>query len=259
LGVTVAIELGVEHDGRRSRPVDTRARPPLELTLINGFELRRAGAPAALPFGAQRLIAFLALREHPVLRSQVAGTLWPEALDGQAGANLRSTLWRIRRSGCSAVEGTGGHIGLAPWVSVDLRETYALAHRVLDPAARTDVSTSAISRFERDLLPDWYEDWVQADRERFRQVRLHTLERLAERLAERGLFAGAIEAALSAISGEQLRESAHRTLIRIYLMEGNKGEAIRQYVLYQRLLSDELGIQPSAELQRLVGEFGPLH
>ena len=183
----MAIELRVEHDGRRSRSVDTRARPPLELTLINGFELRRAGEPAALPFGAQRLIAFLALREHPVLRSQVAGTLWPEALDGQAGANLRSTLWRIRRSGCSAVEGTGGHIGLAPWVAVDLRETYALAHRVLDPAVQAEVSPSAISRFDRDLLPDWYEDWVQADRERFRQIRLHTLERLAERLAERGL------------------------------------------------------------------------
>jgi DNA-binding SARP family transcriptional activator len=130
---------------------------------------------------------------------------------------------------------------------------------VLDPAARTDVSPSTISRFERDLLPDWYEDWVQADRERFRQIRLHTLERLAERLAERGLFAGAIEAALSAISGEPLRESAHRTLIRIYLLEGNKGEAIRQYVLYQRLLWEELGIQPSTELGRLVGEFGPPH
>jgi len=255
----VAIELRVEQDGKRERSISSRARPPLELTLINGFELRRAGVLVTLPFGAQRLIAFLALKEHPVLRSQVAGTLWPEALDGQAGANLRSTLWRIRRSGCSAVEGTGGHVGLAPWVLVDLRDTYALAYRVLDPAAEAEVTPGAISRFDRDLLPDWYEDWVQADRERFRQIRLHTLERLAERLAEGGLFAGAIEAALSAISGEPLRESAHRTLIRIYLMEGNKGEAIRQYVLYQRLLWDELGIQPSGELQRLVGEFGPQH
>ena len=255
----MAIEVGVEQNGGRERAISARARPPLELTLINGFELHRAGAPVTLPFGAQRLIAFLALKEHPVLRSQVAGTLWPEALDGQAGANLRSTLWRIRRSGCSAVAGTGGHVGLAPWVMVDLRDTYAVAYRVLDPAAETDVSPSTISRFERDLLPDWYEDWVQADRERFRQIRLHTLERLSERLAERGLFAGAIEAALSAIAGEPLRESAHRTLIRIYLMEGNKGEAIRQYVMYQRLLWDELGIQPSVELQRLVGEFGPRH
>ena len=254
----MAIELRVEHNGKRERSISV-SRPPLDLTLINGFELLRAGRPATLPFGAQRLIAFLALKDHPVLRSQVAGTLWPEALDGQAGANLRSTLWRIRRSGCSAVEGTGGHIGLAPWVLVDLRDTYALAYRVLDPTADADVSPAAISRFDRDLLPDWYEDWVQADRERFRQIRLHTLERLAERLADRGLFAGAIEAALSAIAGEPLRESAHRTLIRIYLMEGNKGEAIRQYVLYQRLLWDELGIQPSMELQRLVGEFGPQH
>jgi len=251
----VAIELRAPHQDLPTRSARAAtAWAPLELTLINGFELRRAGRPVALPFGAQRLLALLALREHAMLRSQVAGILWPDAMDGQAGASLRSTLWRIRRSDCSAIRGAGPRIELAPVVRVDLRETYSLARRVLGTGPVVDASPEGIFRFERDLLPDWYEDWLQPDRERFRQMRLHALERLSELLVERHLFAAAVDAALSAIAGEPLRESAHRALISVHLAEGNSGEAIRQYVCYERLLLDELGISPSAELRRLVEE-----
>ncbi len=75
---------------------------------------------------------------------------------------------------------------------------------------------------------------------------------VCDRLRETRRFAEAIEAGLSAVLGEPLRESAHRSLIRAYLAEGNSGEAIRQLQLCRRLLADELGIEPSSETRALV-------
>ncbi|HEX2156656.1 MAG TPA: bacterial transcriptional activator domain-containing protein, partial [Actinomycetes bacterium] len=103
-----------------------------------------------------------------------------------------------------------------------------------------------------DLLPDWYEDWVVLERERLRQLRLHALEALCARLTGAGRFGAAVQAGLAAVAGEPLRESAHRTLIRAHLAEGNPGEAVRQYHLYRRLLTDELAIEPSPAIRGLV-------
>ena len=58
----------------------------------------------------------------------------------------------------------------------------------------------------------------------------------AERLTAARRFGPALEAALAAVAGEPLRESAHRVLIKAHLAEGNVSEAIRQYHFYRTLL-----------------------
>ena len=80
-----------------------------------------------------------------------------------------------------------------------------------------------------DLLPDWNEDWVLIERERFRQARLHALEALCDRFSEAGRMMPAIQAGLAAVTADPFRESAHRALIRTHLREGNRSEALRQY------------------------------
>ena len=97
-----------------------------------------------------------------------------------------------------------------------------------------------------DLLPGWYDEWVVAEREHFRQLRLHALEKLCEQLTDEGRFGEAVEAGLVAVSGEPLRESAHRVLIRAYLKEGNRGEAIRQYEACRQVLAAGAGHRPLA-------------
>jgi DNA-binding SARP family transcriptional activator len=103
-------------------------------------------------------------------------------------------------------------------------------------------------------LPDWYDDWLQDEREELRQTRLHTLENLAMRLSASGRHADAIQAALAAIRLEPLRETAHRTLIAIHLAEGNWSEACRQFQRCRRLLSEELGVEPSESMRLLLKE-----
>jgi len=109
-----------------------------------------------------------------------------------------------------------------------------------------------------ELLPDWYDDWVVNERERFRQLRVHALERLCERLTSEQRFTEAVETGLAAVEGEPLRESAHRALIRVHLAEENPSEAVRHYELFTDLLSTNLGLRPSRQLTALVEPFLPV-
>ncbi|MFJ2931519.1 BTAD domain-containing putative transcriptional regulator [Streptomyces sp. NPDC087219] len=92
----------------------------------------------------------------------------------------------------------------------------------------------------RELLPDWEEEWLSGERERLRQLQLHLQESLAERLTSEGRFGLALEVALATLRLDVLRESAHRSVIRIHLAEGNIGEARRAYATCRQVLRQEL-------------------
>ena len=72
---------------------------PLRLTLIGRFALWRGSQQIGVVGSGQRLIALLALRDRPVGRMHVAGTLWPDCPTERSLADLRTTLWRVNQSG----------------------------------------------------------------------------------------------------------------------------------------------------------------
>lgn len=239
--------------GRRT-PTGSKSRDEgLCLCLLDTFELRCDGRQAPLPLPAQRLLAFLALQDHPMLRGYVAGTLWLDSSEEHAAGSLRSALWRVRQLDVPLVEANGHQLQLGATVTVDVRDAVAWAHRVLDaPVNLHDADLGEIWR-PGELLPDWYDDWVAIERERLRALRAHALEALCDQLTTAGRFGEAAEAGLAAIRDEPLRESAHRALIAVHIAEGNRAAALHQYGVFARLLRDELGIQPSLRMEELVG------
>jgi SARP family transcriptional regulator, regulator of embCAB operon len=239
--------------------IATRPAPGVSgsrVLLVGGFQLVEGEAHVALAEGSQRLLAFLALRGRPVRRVLVAGTLWPDASENRAYASLRTALSRLYGAVRDAVEVSPSDLGLATRVRVDLRESQALAHRLLDvadqPLAAKDLSPAAIAALSGELLPDWYEDWVMLEAEDWRQLRLHALEVLAGLLATAGRYGDAAAAALAAVRADPLRESAHAALIRVHLAEHNQSEALREFKRYQDLLRAELDIDPTDQLRALV-------
>lgn len=227
------------------------------LTMLGGFDLRSSGERVVLPPSAERVVAYLAIHRGSAARANVAGTLWIDSPENRAMANLRSALWRLRRPGIDIVENVGEHLALRDDVEVDFRELAFAASRWLDGASPVDLGQLERLAQSRDLLGDWYDDWVLLEREHFRQLRLQALERLAVELAAAGQFGQAIGAALAAVESEPLRESSHRALIAVHLAQGNRGEAIRQYRTYTRLMADELDLPPSSQMEELVGSIPP--
>ena len=231
----------------------------VRLALLDSFQLTCDGVDVPLPLSAQRLLAFLALHPRPLLRGYIAGALWPNTSEERAHASLRSALWRLRRPGRSLTQARDGRLGLDAAVAIDVRELDELAHRILERDGSRALAdpTSELIGLSGDLLPDWYDDWVLVEREHVRQLRLHALEALCDRLLEAASYAEAAEAALAVIATDPLRESAHRALIRVHLAEGNIGEALRQYAFFRRLSTQLLGLDPSPEMEQLMGAVTP--
>ena len=218
------------------------------LHLLAGFGVEVAGEDVPLPGSAQRVVAFVALHERPVLRPYAAGMLWLDWPETRAAGNLRSALWRIQRHAPDLVSADSHMLQLGRFVRVDLREAETLARAELAGSS----AGTAPEALALDLLPDWYDDWVLLERERFRQLRLRALESRCTRLTAAGRLDEALEAGLLALAGEPLRESAHRALVRLHLAEGNAGEALRQFRLCRRLLLEQLGVEPSPRMLELV-------
>jgi DNA-binding SARP family transcriptional activator len=236
----------------------TDERQCAKLCLLQGFELRIGSRMVALTPASQRLVAFVALHERPVRRNYVSGTLWPNTREERASANLRSALWRVPTiNGEPLILASTTHLQLRPELDVDFRRALSCGEHVLRGASLGDLAQS-LDVFCDDLLPDWYEDWVILERERYRQLRLHTLDLACQLLIDAELYSDALQLALKTVAAEPLRESAHRNLVRIHLAEGNIAEAVHQYRRYARTLRMELGARPSEAMHALFAGRVPI-
>jgi len=237
--------------------VEVTAGARARVTLIDGFAVDLGDSwdgPRAsdrLPQSVQRLVARICLAGRPP-RSAIAGQLWPDVPEDHAHASLRSALWRLHKAVPGLVEVSAGSLALAPGVRVDVRELCAWARTAQDPHAGPDGCQVPDARLLGELLPGWYDDWVLLERERLRQLRMHALEQVAGRLAAAGRYGQALEVAYAAVRAEPLRESAHRTLVRVHLAEGNVAEALRAYDHFAAVLEAELGVRPSELMTRLL-------
>jgi DNA-binding SARP family transcriptional activator len=228
------------------------------IRLLDGFDVTMDGRPLRLSANVRRLLALLALRERPQPRSIVAATLWIDRPDERAAANLRTALWKLGADGHRLIVATDGTLAIACDVAVDFRIVTRAARELLhvNGPASDDLNPDehlAVDMFAGDLLPDWDEDWIQFERERLRQLRIHAIEALSRRYASVGRFAEAVDAGLTAVAADGLRESAQRVLIEAYLGEGNVSEARRQFDQFRAVLWDSVRLEPSNELSDLVG------
>jgi DNA-binding SARP family transcriptional activator len=250
--------VAVSHDrevGQQATDAHAHSRREWRLSLLGGFALCRAGAPYDIPMTGQRLLCYLALRRLPAHRAAAVGTLWPDVSESRAAASLRTVLWRLRTIGEELVETSGAYLRLGSNVESGVENLAVAASEVCDGIH--EVGDSEVREIETagDLLPGWYDDWIIAERERLRQLHLHALEGLCERLLVSGKYSLAMEAALIAVAADPLRESAQSLLIRIDIAEGNRSEAVRHFKTYSQVIRHELGLAPSAGVARLLEEL----
>lgn len=228
----------------------------VRLALLGGFECVYAGIGVRLPLGAQRLLALLALHDGGMHRAVAAERLWPDSHRSRAAANLRSALWRGRQVGdVTLIDHVGPRLRLAPAVTVDLHELVAQVRDILDPTCHSPAISdwnAVVGGLSRELLPDWSEDWLFVQRERWDQLRLHALEGMVKQLGAEERYPAALQTALVAIAIEPIRETAHRLLIEVHIAEGNAASALKHYQRYRGILQRELGVAPSQRMDQLV-------
>ncbi len=227
----------------------------VRLHLMGGFGLEIDGRRVDdLQPAVQRLLAFVALAARGVEREFAALQLWPDAPEDRARANLRSALWRLRRVPCELVATSSTRLRLADGVWVDARDgVEPTSDAASEPAVGGPLPFHGLLA---DLLPDWYDDWLDIERERLRQLSLRALERRAAVALDAGDASTAIQLGLTAASIDPLRESAHRLVIQAHLAEGNRRDAQRTLDGYRRRAALD-ALVPSAELVALIDDPAP--
>ncbi len=247
----------MRHGGIRLDPAESAegGQGQLRLRLLGKFVLAREDGYVALPIGAQRLLAYLAIH-GPAPRPVIIGALWPNVGAQQARGCLRTAIWRLNRDEPRLIRATDDTLMLQPDIAVDATAFTDSARRILQGSLSPGAEWAVLGA-RGDLLPGCNDDWVIFERERLRQLRLHALDALASWLAAQGRYGDALNAAMECTRLEPLRESAHRTIIAIYLADDNLTEALRHYESFRALLRTELGIRPSPQLAAIRSAAAP--
>lgn len=228
-----------------------------QILLLGRFAALADQRELDVPEVCQRVLAIVSLRPGPTSRERLLRTFWPDDPHTQAASRLRSALSRLRRIVPWLRSSRHGLLALDDTVTVDYRRAVTIGRELTETPRDPQPVSADIRCFDKELLPDWYDEWVAPDREAFRQLRFASLEEIAARAIESKQSATAIQACLAVIRDEPLRESAHRLLVRAHAADGNMCEALRQVDSYRDLLRSELGLEPSRLMLDLRADILP--
>jgi DNA-binding SARP family transcriptional activator len=223
----------------------------LRLELMGAWRLHRHGVLVHVAARQQRLVAALAVK-GPSLRSCLVGLLWPEHPDRRALESLRVSVHILSRQVPNLIVNDGPMLSLSHRVEVDLHSFQNRIHGVqrATPQGHPAVLVRDLRRAR--LLPGWYDDWVICEQVRLQQDCLRACTMLARQSLDEGQCETAGAAAEAALEIEPLSEEAVRILIAAELRQGNAAAAVRTYQGYQNQLHEEMGLQPSESLTRVV-------
>ena len=240
----------------------------LRVTLLGRFSVS-VGADPVPPEAWRRrkpaaLLKILALTpNHRLHREGVMDLLWPEFEPAAAGANLRKAIHQARTALNDVSLGAAHLIGFendvlslaSDGLVVDtesFRSALTDARRSGDYAGYGD----AVALYGGVLLPDdIYEEWAGPARRELHEEYVACLSEWCELLEAHGDIEEAIEAGRMLVAAEPAREESHGLLMRLYGLAGRRGDALRQYDRLSEILDHQLGVEPSASVQRLREEI----
>ena len=221
------------------------------------------------------LLSYLAVEAgRPHRRETLMAMLWPELSETAARNNLRQVLVTLREAvGDRTAEppyllASRATIQFNPdsdaWLDVTAF-TDLLAACDRHPHRSPDSCKTCARRLQRAaelycgsflaefFLPDsvTFEEWALLKREWLQRQMLVALTRLTAYHERHGHYEQARHYARRQLELEPWREEAHRQLMRLHVLSGERHAALTQYEQCHRVLGEELGVEPEAETTAL--------
>ena len=263
-----AYETGLSSDVSVARPrTNGQAVPPVQVCLFGGLTLLKCGAPVRWRGGArsEALLLSLALTQtRGISRERLLAQVWPDAEAPLAIHSLHSLVHQLHRLLGDAIDGMppvvhAGEIyrlNTEAGIATDIDTFEALAHRgdrawqLGDCPAASDCYREAVTLYRGDLHA-FADDTAVVERERFRAMHLVMLGRLADTACRGGDYLSARESASLLLQIDPGREDAHRILMSCYAAIGQRVQAMRQFLLCERLLRETFDAVPEPETRAL--------
>jgi LuxR family maltose regulon positive regulatory protein len=242
-------------------PVNTKASATLELTTFGRLQVRLNNQTARLPFAkAGELLIWLALN-GPANHEQVIDALWDGSGEEKHHEYFRVAVRRLR----AALRGPkGAELPFNPLpfehgvytLASDFRVKLdaSLGQRALQTNHPDDLR-AALEAYRGEFLPGVDTQWATETRTRCLENTVTVALTLGEQL-ENTDPREALNAYRRAVELEPLSELGHLGLIRTHLRLGGLAAANQAYTAYARMLSEEFGLEPSAELRQHLADLG---
>lgn len=237
-------------------------RDRVSVTMFGRFAARHGDADPSRLGGrkVEELAAFLLLfRAKPHRREALAEELWSGQSPELSKKHLRQAVWRIQSAlrGLLLVDAEWIQVDDSAGVWLDVAELESAfdaarghAGEHLPPTMAGTVE-GAIGVYRGDLLEGWDQDWCLFERERLKAMHLTLVEKMlayheAHRRPEDALHYGERILRL-----DRAHERAHRRLMRLRYLAGDRTGALRQYEACVAALREELDVGPSEPTRAL--------
>jgi DNA-binding SARP family transcriptional activator/predicted ATPase len=237
----------------------------LSIRLLGGFQVDMEGAPIVdfRSDKARALLAFLAVEaDRPHARDSLAWLLWPDSPNQRARTNLRSTLANLRkvlndprsspphllidREAIQFNKDSDHWLDWSAFVSTPAEIRVDAAHLERFEGAIALYRGPFLSGFSvSDSSP--FEEWTILKREQINQRVMGILCSLAAYYGQQGEHEIAQTHARKMVELEPWNEEAHRQLMHLLVLGGQRSAALAQYEACRRNLAEELDVEPSRE------------
>jgi len=243
---------------------------PVRIRLFGSPEVEKDGRAISIPRRKTlALLAYLAVTGQAHSREALAAFFWPEYDQSHALANLRRDLSRLKElfsEDMLAVDRM--QAGINSQIEIDL-DVAAFQARVKQAGKHNHTGESpcdecytnlkaAVEIYRGDFmagfnLPDspGFDEWQFFTRDGLRRSLAAALQHLINWHASRDEFEFAVRWARQWLALDRLHEPAHRGLMQLYAWSGQRAAALRQYQECQRILQEELRIEPEEETRSL--------
>ena len=206
------------------------------------------GRAVDLPARVTLLLTLVALG-GPLERGRAAAWLYPEAEPSAARRNLRQTLHQHQAMLSRLLRVDAKFLRLRPEVWLDTVSLAAPATAATDDPL--PVLAPLLGELRFDEWPD-FQGWLDSERVRLRKLQIERLAGVASACEHAGQLARALQAGERLLAEEPTSEHAHRRVMRLHYLRGDRSAALAAFDRCERVLKDELSARPAAETLELL-------
>jgi DNA-binding SARP family transcriptional activator len=239
-------------------------RPETTVCLFGAYPVRVDGQPYRLGMSGstEQLFQYLLVNAGRETRREfLADLFWRRSSPARQRSALNSAIWRIKRqlsevAGIDLVcDGSAVSLQIDDAVTVDAAE---LTDVVLSLSPGETMVEAVADRLRRALdacaapfMDGVTCDWVLTERERLFNIQIRGLTILMHWLGQNRQYEDALEIGRRLLAADPARESAQCEVMWLYVLNGQRAQAIRHYQLFRAWLHEELDIEPMPETQAL--------
>jgi DNA-binding SARP family transcriptional activator len=242
---------------RRNIPLSDPRVLPLHVYVLGPPQVEWLGRPLAVPRRQARALLFhLASSQQAVWRQALCFLFWPDICEADARRHMSRLLTHLRRAlpVPEVLQAAGDRVGL------DVRQAWSDVVEfdrlcaMQDAYHRFTALQQAVALYRGPFLAGFclpgspeFEAWSLQEQCAQERLYLEALDSLIDDCTARGAYHEAIAYAQRYLETDELAEKAHRRLIELYALDGDRGAALRQFERCATILERELGVSPLPE------------